>query len=58
MKDVDNTLRALEVYGRLKIKVNEGKVENIVGNVMLDAVEIIRELKKRLDKLDEVYYTI
>ena len=23
MKDVDNTLRALEVYGRVKIKVNE-----------------------------------
>lgn len=54
MKDVDNTLRSLEVYGRVKTKVNEGKVENIVGNVMLDAVEIIRELKKRLDKLEEV----
>ena len=54
MKDIDNTLRSLEVYGRLKIKVNGGKVENIVGNVMLDAVEIIRELKKGLDKLEKV----
>ena len=52
-RDVNGLVRTLEVYAYQKLNPAAGEVENIVGQAMLDAAEIIRDLKKRLDNLVE-----